>query len=107
VGKKFPTHLLRGLMEEAEYTLTDVDVLEKILPNVLVETLLKFTFKSDKAPVYATLKQDIINIDSNVQTEVKGFIWVYNIETNTWEQIDLADIDTAIDVHSLSDEVVE
>lgn len=93
-------------MEEiVEEQLTDAEVLAGILPSALNEIILRFTFKSHSEHIFATTKTDSIKEPTKPQEDKLGFLWVFDVIKESWVQIDLADIDSAVDEDSLMDDM--
>jgi hypothetical protein len=89
-------------MEEIiENQLTDAEVLSGVLPSVLNEVVVRFTFKSNSHHLFATTKPDLIKQPAEPQQDKLGFIWVFDIINQSWVSVDLEDVDSIVDEESL------
>lgn len=88
-----------------EEQLTDAEVLAGVLPSVLNQIVIRFTFKSNSEHIFATTKPDSIKEPTEPQEDKLGFLWVFDIIKQSWVQIDLADVDSALDEDSLTEDM--
>jgi hypothetical protein len=86
---------------------TDAEVLASVLPQALLEMVIKFTFKSHTGTIFGTLDPEIADLSGSLGPVEVDHMWVFDTAEYKWVQIDLADVDSALDLDSAVDGFAE